>query len=610
MAHHSRLLALSAILLVLPHAALAQGFGRFGYTDAPAVPGLLLDKAGFTAKNPSADKLKFAAASKTWKPATISPTGSTVLLDKAPWSPEKVRFDLFAPGVSLYFPTGMRLNVGSTAAPYLTWSEGSVTNGVPTPPSRWIALSFRDNQPPIAIGFPTAATALEVTGKPGAWVISTPYTFKGWVRMGLPLGIKGQAANSAAALGGLANVMKAQDELWSTMPPTLQKLDIQSDLTSVQGTWRFDGPGAVLPVGAQFSQLGGYPLKIVSESVRTAIVTEEGPIDVAKANEIVIRFPVRRVPAGRCLSVGSSLPYPIGTVAPQDLSGVTELALESLTGGRDILTRKAAEDTLAEFLGQSEYTQERWTSQQLPFDSSGNDLDLTAAHALLMQAIATTAKPDSEANSLLTSVSWIQDWSTWLPAVSDRDKARRAAALAAIAGSLCPEPDRRLTAGMFQAGLAAERGLAIWKRRVGMIKEDVPLLEPLVGLRRGLFGLSWPLVEDTAFASNLLSPIRVFSEGPVKLVKQAEQWVMTWEASEAKPSLLTLASAFPLHFKPLKNLPTFETVTLLGLLEVRYTAEAAGTCEAELAIPNWASGPPEAARVPRYSEPRIGPNPR
>jgi hypothetical protein len=289
---------------------------------------------------------------------------------------------------------------------------------------------------------------------------------------------------------------------------------------------------------------------------------------------------------------------------------VTELALESLTGGRDVLTRKAAEDTLAEFLAQSEYTQERWTGQKLPFDSLGNDLDLTAAHALLMQAIATTAKPDSEANSLLTSVSWIQDWSTWLPAVKDADKARRGAALAAIAGTLCPEPDRRLTAAMFQAGLAAERGLAIWKRRSGQVKTDVQLLEPLPGLRRGLFGLSWPLAEDNSFASNLLSPIRVFSEGPVKLAKQDDQWAITWTVAEAKPSVLMLASAFPVGIEPLKNLAKFESSSVLGLLEVRYTPAAAGTCEAKLLLPTWAKGPPDAARVPRYSEPKVGPNPR
>ncbi|MEZ0327799.1 MAG: hypothetical protein ACAH95_18035 [Fimbriimonas sp.] len=596
--------------MALPALSLGQGFGRFGYSEYPTLPGLSIDKEGFSAKQPAADKLRFITVSKTWKPVSISPTGSTVILDKAAWCPQKIRFDLFAPGVSMYFPMGMRLRVGSTAAPYLTWTEGSVTNGVPTPPSSWLALSFRDNQPAFAFGFPGGPAALDIKGKPGAWVVSTALDFSGWVRLGLPLGTKPNSANSAAALGGLSKVMKEQEALWSSMPPALTKLDVESDLASVQGTWHFDHPGAVIPVGAQFAQLGGYPIKILSESEATQISTEEGPVRIAKGTEISLRFPMRRVPAGRCLALGASLPYPIGTVSPQDINGVAELALESLTGGRDVLTRKAAEDTLAEFLAQSEYTQERWTGQKLPFDSAGNDLDLTAAHALLMQAIATTAKPNSEANSLLTSVSWIQDWSTWLPAVKDADKARRAAALAAIAGTLCPEANRRLTAAMFQAGLAAERGLAIWKRRSGVVKEDAQLLEPLVGLRRGLFGLSWPLVEDTSFASNLLSPIRVFSEGPVRLAKQEQQWAITWTAAEAKPSILTLACAFPVQVEPLKNLVKFDITSVLGLMEIHYTAETAGTCEAELSIPSWAKGPPDAARVPRYSEPKLGPNPR
>jgi hypothetical protein len=599
--------AILGLTIALSCLAGAQRFGRFGYADHPDVPGIKVDEEGLSAKHTAADKVRFYQAGKTWKVVSLSPYGSVVMLSKAAWSPEKVRFDLWAPGVSLYFPTGMRLRVNSTAAPYLTWTEGSVTNGVPTPDAACLALSFRDKQPPLAFGFPGGSTSLQVTGRPGAWVITTKLDFKGWVRVGLPIGTQGLAANSAASLGKLARTVESQGDLWTKMPPVLRKVDIESDLGAVEGTWRFDRPGAVLPRGAQFAQLGGYPIKVMSEVARTEITTEDGPVDIVKTADLTIRMPIRRIPAGRALAVGSSLTQAIGTVAPQDLHGIVELALESLTAGRDALTRKAAQDTLAEYLGQATYIPEPLSGQQLPFDADGNDLDLAAAHALLMQAISTTAKPASEANSLLTSVSWVQDAANWLPAVKDRDKARRAAALAAIAGALCPEPERRLTAAMFQAGMASERGFNVWLRRKGLPTPASSFLEPMPGLRRGLFSLSWPTAEDSGFASYLLSPIRVFSDGPATLTKDS---LLQWPVAEPKPSVLTLSGSYPLSAEPTKNLLKFETSSLLGMLEVRFTPELAGLCEAKLLWPAWAAAPPAAVPVPRYSEPKVGPNPR
>jgi hypothetical protein len=275
-----------------------------------------------------------------------------------------------------------------------------------------------------------------------------------------------------------------------------------------------------------------------------------------------------------------------------------------------VLTKKSAEDTLAEYLGQATYTEEPITRQKLPFDGAGSDIDLAAAQAFLMQALSTTAKPASEANSLLTSLAWVQDASSWLPKVNDREKARRAAALAALAGALCPEPDRRLTAALFQAGLAAERGQSIWQRRAGFAKTDKDFLEPLVGIRRGLFGLTWPVAESSEFASNLLGPLRLFSDAPVLLTKREDQWLLQWPTLEAKPSSILLAGAYPVEVEPLRNLVKFDTANVLGLLEMRYTPELAGTCEVAVKLPNWAMAPPNAVPVPRYSEPRIGPNPR
>ena len=48
------------ITLVLAQVASGQGFGRFGYTDLPQIPGFVLDANGFRANVGSADTFKFA----------------------------------------------------------------------------------------------------------------------------------------------------------------------------------------------------------------------------------------------------------------------------------------------------------------------------------------------------------------------------------------------------------------------------------------------------------------------------------------------------------------------------------------------------------------------
>ncbi len=548
-------------------------------------------------------------SAKVWKPLLLSASGQTVALGEQAFSPNKVRFDLFAPGFALHFARGIDLRISSTAAPYLTWGDGSATSEVPTPDVKWLTLSFRDDQPPIIFGFLSAPASLTITGKAGAWQVRSKPDYSGWVRVGLPNGTAGLAANSASTLGRLAKSSAAQAGEWTKPVANLLSMKVESDLLSVTGTWTFDRAGAQVPVAPMFANLGGYPIKVESATERLPFATEEGPVDLLRTESLRIRFPVKRVPLGRCLTLGAELAQPIGTASPQDIPSVVDLALETLGSGRDALTRKAAEDTLAEYLVEATYSDERWSGQSLPFDAAGVGTDLAAAHSLLMQAITTAAKPTSEANGLLTSLNWRRDWLTWRIWADDPVVARRATALAALAGALCPEDERRLAAGMLQAGLSAEAGFTIWQRRTGRTAKEPTLLEPLLGMRQALFGLRGKAAEGSEFGQNLLSPMRVFSDGPVILVKREQELLLQWPVLEPKQSLITIAASYPLQIEPRTNLSRLVSTQAFGFTELKYIPDTAGTCEALLKLPEWAKVPPASVPAPRYSEPLVVPNP-
>lgn len=591
-------------LVALAAAAHADAFGRYGYGAPPDVPGMSVDRDGFAAKHPLADKIRFVKPLAQWKPVATSEFGQTVGFGQQDFVPSKGRFTTTAPGFALYFGSGIRLHVASTAAPYLTWTDGSVTSGVPTPPVRWLVVSFQTSEPPVLLGFPGDPASLVVRGRPADWTIQTDGDFKGWVRVGLPLGQRPVVANTAADLGKLAQAVAAEADLYTQMSPEPVGFRLDHDQESVTATWSFDRPGATVPIGATLAGLGQYPLSIQSSVKRIDAPTDEGPLDVLSGKDLTIRFPVRRVPTGRALALGAQPGEPIGTVAPQDIPSVVELALEGLLAERDVQTRKAADDTLTEYLGQATYAAEPVTGQQLPYTAAGEGADLAAAHALLMQSILSTQRATSEGNSLLTSLQWRRDWATWRFWGASETVARRVGALAALAGAICPEPERRLQAAMFQAGLSAERGLDVWRRRNGFATgSDATFAEPEPGLRQGLFGLRVPPEPDSAFALALRSPIRIFGDASATLTQDVSTYVLQWPVLEAKPSLLTLAAAFPFSVKANGNLTSLKVAAALGFTELRYVPEVAGTCEVRLTVPKWAKPLPKATPVPSYREP-------
>lgn len=589
----ARAWATSLFLFLLICLAPAQAFGRFGYSDAPPVAGFIVDKEGFVTKFGAADKFYFSQPAARWTVSGVSDIEERIDLG-AGSGPSDLNVNLLAPGFMLRFPKGFSLKLHSTSAPFLSWKEASVGENVPTPNSRWVAISFKTNQPPIVLGFLDSEVSVVVDGKVGDWTIHTAKPYSGWVRVALPYGTRPVATDSAASLGPLSLSAALSNELWWQPAPKLTDLKISEEETAIEATWTFDRKGAIIPSGAALANLGKYPLTIKSKSRRLDGFTEEGPVTVCEQETLSIRLPVNRIPLGRALTVGSPAMEPIGTVSGFDVSGVVELALENLLAARDMRSKKTAEDAVAELIQTADYIAEPHTNQRLPFAADGKGIDVIAANALLYQAFSMSTRPTSLDNSLLTSVGLRRDWYSWKIWCDDVKTSRRAGAFAALAGALCSEPERRLDAAMSQAGLAAERGLGVFLQRQAHVLDEPKYLEPLWTIRNTIFSMAQTPRHPSAFAATLLGDLRLFGDPPVRCTGDAAKgFQLIWTETPG----FTLASGFPLS-------ATGEGVTsrhTLGYTSISSTA--VGERHATLVVPPWAHAIPVFVPPPRYEEP-------
>jgi hypothetical protein len=508
-------------------------------------------------------------------------------------SPTALSVNLLSPGFMLNFPKGFALHLKSTSAPYLSWRDASVGEHVPTPPVHWIAVSFKQGQPPIVLGFLDNLVSLQVDGQVGDWTIRTQSPYRGWVRIALPFGTQPLATDSAATLGKLSVSVAEANELWWQPAPRLKGTIIQDEDTAIEATWQFDRKGAIVPRGAALANLGAYPLSIKSKTHRLDGYTEEGPTTICDEDSLTIRFPINRVPLGRSITVGSPAMEPIGTVSAFDVGGIVELAFENLLAARDERSRKTAEDAVAELIQETQYSLEPHTNQSLPYGADGKGIDSAAANALLYQAYTMSTKPTSQDNSLLTSVTWRRDWYSWMVWTPETKESRRAGAFAALAGALCPEPERRLEAAMCQAGLAADRGLGIFFARSAR-KPEPKYLEPIWTVRNTVFDMVQTPRHPSAFADTLLGVLRIFGDPSVRCTNEPGKGLkIVW----TDPASITLASGYPL---------TVGGNNILGRHFLGYTSVnclGVGDHVADLTLPPWARKLPSFVAPPRYEEP-------
>jgi hypothetical protein len=596
--------AVSFLALCCTVPAQADTFGRFGYEPLRDVPGFLVDRSGIRARAPDSDQLLFPHPSVVFSPSVTNATAQTVDLDCGKAGPSAVRFSLIADSVDLYYVHGLELDLRCAVTPYLSWKDGSVAANVPTPSCQWLLLSFANDQPPIVLGFSGAHCSLTISGVPGSYRITCP-EFSGWLRLMLADGLRPVHANDAASLGKLVEPVALESERWSAPTPRVLKQTIVPDERGLDAMWEFSGPGAIVPPAALLGELGGYPLAVLSHHHTVGSDPEAGPIEEVDGNVLKIRFPVREVKPGR--SLGLSARGQAGVQAretsSQDggLPRIIDLALSSLDASSDPSIIRRADELSSSYLSTTSYTVEPFTGQQLPFDAAGTGLEQAAAFSLLGQATL-TALNSQEPNALFTSVSCRRDWWTWVLWSPDDAAGRRSSALAAVAGALSHDPVNRLLGAMLEAGLDAQRGLAVMRRRAGSVEPPVPLAEPLLDLRAGLFALRRKEPIDSSFFDLLESPLKVGTSDAVSFVDERDGAKLRWNCQEPKPSVINFFCGTEIKFHPLKNILRWSVERNPQGLAFYYLPNAAGPCEVRLEMTENGLKIPADAQAPAFRD--------
>ena len=154
---------------------------------------------------------------------------------------------------------------------------------------------------------------------------------------------------------------------------------------------------------------------------------------------------------------------------------------------------------------------------------------------------------------------------------------------------------------MLQAGLAAERGLAIWRQRTAGGPPPTKCLETMSAMRDDLFGKD-DYRHTPGFGRSLLSELRAFGDVPVGLVARGNARVLAWVAPDSRGMTITLASAYPIEIEAGKNVTELEVSQGLGFTILRFKPKDAGPCEAGIKLPAWAAHLPAWQAPYRFEE--------
>ncbi len=578
-----------------------EGFGRFGYTRTPQVPGFEFSQVGFKTQFSGSDRFSFVTPLKIWNPVLTSAGRQVILTDGGVGKPSKIRFDLWDCGISLYFPAGIDLKFHSTGSPFLSWKEGSVRDGIPTPKTNWLCLSFSDQQPPIVFGFPGEKGALEITGELGNWNLRSQKTFKGWVRMALPFGLEPFRSTTVQGLGKVSTRCTKEESLWSAPIADVPEPTLEEDSDGIVATWAMPRKRTVVPNSFYLSPLGGYPCHILSDVEAYTSSTNEGPLVLTKTPSLVVRFPIKRIPSGRGLSIGEPIPQSFESTSWKNPLSIVDLALANTLSGRNRLASDKARDLLSQYYDLSTTEPEPNTKQTVFYKANGAGMLQAAIHSLLGQSVRTGELNVGSEDPQLVSIYWRLDPFSGSLNVAGDDSAR-IAAISAVAGSFSPLPSMRFKAALFQASLSGTRGLNIWRKRVGQIPVEPKLREPLLSIRKGLFSLNVQSPQSPVI-SNWMSEVRCYGDPPMWLQKQADGYEFCWTAIDKIVGTFSLESAYVIRISNRRNLQSLYFSQRIGFSEMRYEPDEPGQCSANLVVPMWADPFPLTALPPEYSEP-------
>lgn len=596
-----RCFAVLVLLGTLVSLAQAQnGFGRFGFTSAPSVAGFTVSRSGLKNHFGGSDAILFANEQKKWTPLLTSPFRQVIGCDGTVGSPSKVRLDVFDYGVSMYFPNGIELKVRSTATPILTWTAGSVKNGVPTAAADWLAISYQDQQPPVVLGFPEERANLQIDGELGNWTIKSSPKFKGWVRFSLPYGLQPVQAISASGLGKIAKRCKEEETLWYAPIGDTPEPSVEEDADGITLNYRFPRKRSVIPAMFYLADAGGYPARILTDFKFYPELIDDGPVLLTDEAKLSVRLPVRRIPSGRGLSIGEPIPQSYPDASWDNPLKVIDLGLANTLSGRSRELSEKARILLNSYFENVQTSREPTTNQMVFYDADGKGMLQTAVHSLLGQSVRTGESGDGAEDPQLTSLLWRLDPYAGGLGTSHSDE-RRVKAIAAIAGAFSSKPKMRYAAAMFQCALSAERGKAIYLKRRFLPFGNGEFVEPMLGVRKALFALTQDSIVDPVL-TNWQSEVRCYGDTPVWLQNEGNSLQLIWNVRDKLLGTIRLESAYKIFMSSRTNIQSIIVDNQIGSQEIKYQPMQIEQCSMHLFVPEWAKPFPMTVLPPTYFE--------
>lgn len=499
----------------MPALASAQSFGRFGFREIPDSDLYAWDRTGFRVRHARADWLKFLEPTKPWKPVQVNRYEAVYNLpgDRA-FCPSQVRISCLAPSFELFFPKGIWLQSSAFSAPFLTWPDGSAGAKVPVPASKWVCVSYADDQPPVLLSFPENSASLTVMGQPGKWRVVSSDKFSGWVRVSAPLGATGFAASDAAGLGILAEKLAALPAYWHTMMPYVKGTAYTEVPGGVLATWQFSGPGVIVPPPLLASDQGGYTTVIQSKIDALPNAPKGLPQMVTETEMLKVFFPM--VPRLKSRILAPTPPALVAGLDPENPPAIFEEAIRNLaaTRSKDDMDRGMA--IVSDYNLTAPIYKEATTQVMLPFDKTGRNMTVVASHALLNRSQDLSDKPNDFFERCLRTL----DWTTWTLDPEPMETRRRTTAFLSLAGALGTTSERAM-AGMLRAGLCAER--AIKRKEVG------PMLEVLADTCNAVFTSD---AKDPWF-SKVSQNLKLLSGDRIQFTKDRTYSAISWVAGAA-----------------------------------------------------------------------------
>lgn len=477
-----------AVVAMLSTGEPAASFGQFAYGDTHRLAFFEVSPTEFTFLRNHGARIQFSEPTDFF-PQRLSRFDKVLTYRPRPGAPLRLRFEATSLGFSLQYRDGFRLKGRGTSAPYLTWAEGSVGPGVPTPATGWALLSWSEPLPPVLLVFSGEPVALQVSEQADGWALETQTPYDGWVMVRAPLGGEAVITRGAADLGRL--VARVKDKV-ATMgeAPRLTDVEASADDRGVTVTWRFDRPGAFVPPPAT----GGANerrLKLLSPIERVGT----GESFRCSSNELTIRFIGRGLHPGRGVVVGQVAEEEFPLDQPRHIAEAALACVWNTLSAR-------GETELRRFLGvwASYAGVDREPATGLPWPG-GRERDALAEYAALCLAERALGMSAERPTALFASL----DWLTWLP-TGDAEQAREAAAYLALLGALSQDAYERALGAMAQAALRVEQAE-----------------QPFDSLRDEVYPIA--AVLDLAPPRRLLpalSPIRVLSHGTTVSCRDGE----------------------------------------------------------------------------------------